>query len=209
MSVKATMDALVRDIEKLKKSGISKTIGKRISEFKARKSDNELFSELCFCILTANYNAEGGIRIQKEIGNGFFSLSEKRLAWKLKQLGHRFPNMRAEYIAEARSKKDLLISKIREEAELRNWVADNIKGLGYKEASHLLRNIGFDDYAIVDFHIIDLLEKYRIIERPKTLTHRKYMEIENVLKKIAEKTKLTLAELDLYLWYMETGTVLK
>ena len=92
---------------------------------------------------------------------------------------------------------------------LREWIVKNIKGLGLKESSHFLRNIGFDDYAIIDFHIVDLLVKYNIIQRPKSLTKKKYLEIEETLRKIAEKTNLTLAELDLYLWYMETGKILK
>jgi len=63
--------------------------------------------------------------------------------------------------------------------------------------------------AIIDYHIVDVLVRYGIIERPKTLTRRKYLEIESILEKIAERTGLTLGELDLYLWYMETGKVLK
>jgi N-glycosylase/DNA lyase len=35
------------------------------------------------------------------------------------------------------------------------------------------------------------------------------MEIEKILKTIATQTNLTLAELDLYLWYMETGKIFK
>jgi len=93
--------------------------------------------------------------------------------------------------------------------ERRAWLVDNIKGLGYKEASHFLRNIGFDDYAIIDFHILDLLERYRLIKKPKTLTTKQYRKIEHVLQKLATKTNLTLAELDLYLWYLETGKILK
>jgi N-glycosylase/DNA lyase len=85
----------------------------------------------------------------------------------------------------------------------------NIKGLGYKEASHFLRNIGFDDYAIIDSHILDILKRYNLIKQPKTLTKKKYIEIENILQKIAKQTHLTLAELDLYLWYLETGKILK
>jgi len=66
-----------------------------------------------------------------------------------------------------------------------------------------------DDYAIIDFHIIDILTDYKLIKKPKTITKKKYLEIENVLKKIADKTNLSLAELDLYLWYLETGKILK
>jgi N-glycosylase/DNA lyase len=204
------MEKIIRAIEKLKKADVRKLVDERIQGFKNIKSD-EFFDEMCFCILTANFTADRSIEIQKKIGKGFCCLPEKKLAQKLRQFGHRFPNARARYIAEARKSKEKLAQAMNglKGAELRNWLVQNIKGLGYKEASHFLRNIGYDDYAIIDFHIIDLLEKHRIIERPKTLTHKKYLEIESVLKKLAEKTRLTLAELDLYMWYMETGKVLK
>jgi len=46
-------------------------------------------------------------------------------------------------------------------------------------------------------------------QKTKSLNKNKYLEAENILKKIAEKTNLSLGELDLYLWYLETGKVLK
>ena len=85
----------------------------------------------------------------------------------------------------------------------------NVKGIGPKEASHFLRNIGYSGFAILDFHIINILARYGLIEKPKTLTKRRYLEIEELLRSIAAKTDLSLAELDLYLWYMETGKILK
>jgi N-glycosylase/DNA lyase len=48
-----------------------------------------------------------------------------------------------------------------------------------------------------------------MIERPKTLTEKRYLEIEQVLEGLGKKVNLNLAELDLYLWYLETGKVLK
>jgi N-glycosylase/DNA lyase len=56
---------------------------------------------------------------------------------------------------------------------------------------------------------VDVLAEHGIIEEPKALTKNKYIEIEQVLRDLAETTGLTLSELDLYLWYMETGKVLK
>ena len=92
---------------------------------------------------------------------------------------------------------------------LRTWLVQNIKGLGYKEASHFLRNIGYDDYAIIDFHIIDILTQYGFIKKPKSLSKKRYLEIEQDLNHIAQLCDLTLAELDFYLWYLETGKILK
>jgi len=207
------MQDLVEEIKALKNSEIGQTINKRIREFKElnKKPDEEIFKELCFCILTANYNAEKTIKIQNEIGDCFSKDSEEVLAKKLKDYGHRYPNTRAKYIAESCESKDLLMKVIRSNHgnNLRDWIVNNVKGLGYKEASHFLRNIGFDDFAIIDFHIIDILARYKLISEPKTLTRRKYLEIENILRGLGKKTDTTLAELDLYLWYLETGKILK
>lgn len=207
------MDKLIVKIESLKNGEIGELINNRIKEFQNvnRESINELFNELCFCTLTANFNAEKSIKIQNEIGDSFITLSEGDLAKKLKNLGHRFPNTRAKYISESSICRDLVQKNVKslEGEKLRKWIVNNIKGLGYKEASHFLRNIGFDDFAIIDFHIIDILVRYKLIEKPRAITRKIYFEIEKLLKKIAEKSDLSLAELDLYLWYMETGKVLK
>lgn len=205
---------LINTLKKLKKSRVKEMVEKRIEEFKEmkNKSNEEIFKELCFCILTANFNAEKSIKIQEEIGDGFLKLPEERLAKKLKDLGHRYPKARARYIVEARRFKGLLkkiINSYKDEKRLREWFVKNVKGLGYKEASHFLRNIGFFNLAILDFHILDVLEKNNLIEKPKALTKKRYLEIEGLLEKLAKKLRLSLAELDLYLWYTETGKILK
>ncbi len=208
------MDQLVSDIEELKDSEIAETIEERMNEFEGlgNMDNSSIFKELCFCITTANFNAERSIKMQSEIDDGYCELPEDELVEKLREFGHRFPNARAGYIVEAREHKDSVkenIEKFESEADLRHWLAKNVKGLGYKESSHFLRNIGFKNLAIIDFHIIDLLVRHGIIDRPKTLTPSRYMRIESVLAELADKTGLSLAELDLYLWYMETGKVLK
>ena len=206
-------EKLLQSIDILREGDLKKLVDAKIKEFKEidRRSSDEIFQEMCFCILTANFNAEKCIKIQKEIGNGFLTLSEKDLAKKLAELGHRFPNARANYISKSmkyiESLKEIIHSP--NDKNLREWLVKNMKGLGYKEASHFLRNIGFDDYAIIDFHIIDILVRHNLIKRPNVLTKKRYLEIEQVLKKIAGKLDLSLAKLDLYLWYIETGKILK
>ena len=210
-------DQLLLKISKLKKSKIKQSVDIRTSQFKRlSKSSNpdKIFSELSFCILTANYDAARAIRIQKEINkeNGFSTMTKRQLAGRLMELGYRFPNTRADYIINARRDLQKIMYSLRKLKgyELRDWLVKNVKGLGYKEASHFLRNIGYVDYAIIDFHIIDLLVKYGLIDmNNNTITKKTYLEIENVLREIAIRTMLNLAELDLYLWYMETGKILK
>ncbi|MBS3074740.1 N-glycosylase/DNA lyase [Candidatus Pacearchaeota archaeon] len=213
------MQALISQVNEVKNqnvNNIKEIIINRIKEFESisKGSAEDIFKELCFCLLTANYSSAGGIKIQKTVGNGFMALSEAELAEMLHGLGHRFPNARAKFIIEARRhlKNIPVVLKNLEGEELRGWFVDNIKGFGHKEASHFLRNIGFKDYAVVDFHIVDILNRHNLlegIERKKALNKKKYHYVEGVLRRLSESLNMSLAELDLYLWYLETGKVLK
>ncbi|HLE05946.1 MAG TPA: N-glycosylase/DNA lyase [Candidatus Nanoarchaeia archaeon] len=194
------------DLKKVKQEK-GELINERLEQFKKVKNDNDIFKELCFCLLTANFNAERAIKIQQEINDGFLTMTKEELAIKLKELGYRYPNTRAGYISEAQIKKDEILNafKTLKEYELREWLADNVKGLGMKESSHLLRNTGYTNSAIIDFHIIDLMEREELITRPKNLNKKNYLLIEDKLKNLNNN----LAELDLMLWYLETGKILK
>lgn len=208
------MERLAKDIEKLRNREIKQVIGARLQEYKeaGKKLDEDVFGELCFVILAAHYSAEGSLKIQNDVRRGFCYLPEEQLVEKLKRHGHRFPEARAKYIIEARKHIPSLKSTMEafeNEEELRVWLTKNVKGIGIKTASQFLRNIGYENLAIVDFHIIDILVRYGVIKRPKALTTKKYLEIEGTLKTLAEKLDMNLAELDLYLWYIETGKVLK
>ena len=205
---------LSRKVEELKKEHISKVVAHKIRQFEelGKKGNEAWFSELCFCLLTANCSASTGIRIQKEIGRGFLTLHEEDLAEKLKKLGHRFPNTRAKFIYDARSYPDIkdIVTSFKDERKARSWIVRHIKGLGWKESSHFLRNVGYKNVAIIDRHILRTMEKYGLIPRvPKNLNRRFYLEYEEKLEKLAEKAGIALGELDLYLWYMATGKVLK
>lgn len=210
------MKSLINLVNKLKESPQKTIVDNRMSEFEelGKKDSNELFKELCFCFMTANFQAKKSIEIQKEIDNGFLTWTEEQLSKKLKEKGHRFPRARANFMVLARPYKNSLkdeLQKFEDEIQLRGWIVKTFKGLGMKESSHFLRNIGYKNLAIIDFHIVDLLARHNLIEKPKnkSLTPKKYLEIENVLRQLAKETNTNLGELDLYLWYEETGTILK
>ena len=78
-----------------------------------------------------------------------------------------------------------------------------------KEASHFLRNTGSQSLAILDRHILNILAEHKLIVKPKTLTPQKYKEIEQVFTNMASTLRISPAKLDLILWYMQTGEVLK
>ncbi|MFA5333300.1 MAG: N-glycosylase/DNA lyase [Candidatus Nanoarchaeia archaeon] len=201
----------------LKNSKVKELVGNRLKEFseKNKKSNEDWYSELCFCILTANSRAKTAINIQNELGyKGFFEKNQQELEKIISKNKHRFSSMKSRYLIKAREHKNLqlkineLISKGQE--QVRNHLAENILGIGLKEASHFLRNIGFFELAILDRHILALLKAHGYInEVPKTLTKKEYYRIEKIFQKIASELKMSPAELDLYMWYMRTGEVLK
>lgn len=209
------MKNLVSEIKKLRKSSVGKKVGKRLKEFESfrNKDTKEWFSELCLCILTANSKAVTALKIQEKLtSKGFCEYSHDLIKETIKKNKHRFHNNKANYIISAREHiniKDKII-KQKSEPEAREWLVKNIKGLGYKEASHFLRNVGYKNLAILDRHILSLMKENGFLKQmPKTLTRKNYLSIEKIFKKIAEIVNMSCAELDLYMWYMKTGEVLK
>ena len=86
----------------------------------------------------------------------------------------------------------------------------DIKGIGFKEASHFLRNIGYKGYTILDKHIINSLIELGVINKKNLPSNReKYLEIEKKFKKYAEKNNFDIDELDLLIWSEKTGKILK
>ena len=212
------MNRLIREIGRLRKSEIKKKVEGRLAEFKAlgQKGNKEWFSELCFCILTANSKARSAIAIQKELGvRGFCECAQGDIRKCIIRHKHRFHNNKAKYIVDARRfvriKDKIKSPGLMPKGEAaRQWLVDNIKGIGYKEASHFLRNVGYTGLAILDRHILNLMVENDFLgERPKQLNRKDYLLIEKKFKKIASKLKMNAAELDLYMWYMKAGDVLK
>ena len=131
----------------------------------------------------------------------------------------RFKNKKAEYIVEARklfsSKGRIFIkSKIKRFSNVytaREWLVRNAKGIGYKEASHFLRNIGSgENFAILDRHILKNLKSLGVIQKiPDSLSRSRYYNIERRMKKFSEKINIPMSHLDLLMWYKETGEVFK
>ncbi|PYS70570.1 MAG: hypothetical protein DMF69_13110 [Acidobacteria bacterium] len=139
----------------------------------------------------------------------------------LKKAGaHRFPVARPRYIvttrAYFRANFDMALrQRLRSFAdpfERRDWLAQEkqIKGLGYKESSHFLRNIGVKGHAILDKHVMRCLAEVGVIDSSRPPANRKgYLEIEQKFLQFAKDIKVNCDELDLVLWSMKTGEILK
>ncbi|MEM2540060.1 MAG: N-glycosylase/DNA lyase [Candidatus Methanomethylicia archaeon] len=166
--------------------------------------------ELAFCISVANSKALNGLLFQNSIME--WDLENREIVRKtLENSRIRFYNRKTEYIIKSIQKFNLINNILDKNTyTVREWLVENVKGLGYKEASHFLRNIGRDDVAIIDRHVLRYLHKNNYIDKiPGNLSRKTYLEIEKILEDIADENDLNLAELDLYIWYYETGKILK
>ena len=83
--------------------------------------------------------------------------------------------------------------------------------MGYKEASHFLRNIGMGErLAILDRHILKNLVLLGVLDEvPMSMNANRYLEIEKRLLDYSDKIKIPADHLDLLLWYKETGEIFK
>jgi len=178
--------------------------------------DKRIFEELTFCILTSAAGPKMGLRSVEALKDVLIAGDENELYMKLVDV-HKYPE-RASYIVHTREylKREFdfrlksLVRSFDDPIQRRDFFATNkdIKGIGFLQASHFLRNIGFTGYAILDRNIVRSLYEFGLIDSLKPPnTRKKYLEIESQLKQLAEDLGIVVDELDLLLWSMKTGHI--
>lgn len=205
-------------------SNIKDIISKRLEEFSLvwmSEDDERLFAEFIFCHLTPQSRAKTAWEAVKCLMKYGYLLYGNIDEIRSCLTGVRFRNKKAHYILLSRNKywyynygfrKFLLDIGLPDDVHsAREYLVKYVKGMGYKEASHFLRNIGFGkDIAILDRHILKNLALVGAIpEVPKSLTKKRYMEIEDKMRQLSVDIGIPLDHLDLLLWYLEAGEVFK
>lgn len=202
---------------------IRKDIEQRLNDFSKidrEADDHALFCELAFCLFTPQSKAVScwaaveSLRDSRLIASG----TRDKIARTLRRRV-RFHRNKSGYFIEARNffldGKD---SSLRETLDgfpsshaAREWLVHNIRGLGYKEASHFLRNIGRGrGIAILDRHILRNLVDLDVIKKiPSTLTPRHYLATEDAMASFSRASGIPIDHLDLLLWCHETGQIFK
>ena len=182
-------------------------------------SEEDIFIELVFCLLTPQTKARQGEKAVK-------LLLEKDLVFQgtVAELSKhlnivRFRNKKAEYLVRAREQftrnGNITLKKTLEQLEspraMRGYLSREVKGFGLKEASHFLRNIGLGaELAILDRHILKNLALAGCIAGvPDSITPARYLAIEKSMTGLAAELDIPLEHLDFVLWYMETGDIYK
>lgn len=205
---------ILEEVGRLMNSEVADIITGRADEFReiGKGSKEEIFGELCFCLLTANTSAELGIRTQNLIGlEGFLNYDRTHLRDELKRIRYRFYNVRSNFIVDARWIIDELPDLLRapNRYDTREYLVENVKGIGYKEASHFLRNVGVFDFAILDKHIMKMLAEEYKFKLPKAVSRKEYYSNEEKVIDLAERVNLEPGIFDLYMWRIATGKIIK
>jgi N-glycosylase/DNA lyase len=197
---------------------VAEAIGERLSEFRSfdRRDHGRLFGELVFCLLTPQSSARRADRAVRELSlNGLLiDGGVGEVASVLRRCGVRFHNRKALYVVRNRlelgSGRRITEMLVDDAAEAREILVKNVWGLGYKESSHFLRNIGYSGVAILDRHVLRGLAGLGVLRSPTPPTSRRaYLRIERLFIEAAEAVGVEPEALDLLLWYEATGEVFK
>ena len=217
------------DLEKIRKAEDERMpeVEERLQEFSELKDANEyrLFKELIFVILTSQTSAKKAWEAAEQLERHGLILEgdETQIAEVLQENEVQYEQNKASYIVQNMQKlsqptlqdptNELKISNKIDDSNLektRRWMVENLQGVGWKGASHFLRNIGYGDIAIVSNYIAEDLYELGLTEEPSQPSNEKeYLEAEEKMKELAEKLDLSVEALDLVLWSMETGEVFK
>lgn len=179
-------------------------------------NDEEIFYRVVFCLLvpagSARKTDDCLVRL-RQIDYMHQSIDELSL-YNILRPYIRFPKQKTVRLHSFKRMAKGFISYLRKNyAEdngpyLRQALVDRVAGMGFKAASHFLRNMGVTDLAIIDTHIL----KYRIYYMPRgkqdymPSSPKKYLELEENFKVWArEEFGLTAAHLDWLIWCKESG----
>lgn len=189
-------------------------IRQRLREF-ALVPKEDYFYELVYCLLTPQSSAVNAAKAVEVLKQADFFCSQIEPAPLLHQKSFyvRFHNTKGRHLLLAKEQFGEIMSHLTDGApshQVREWLVKNVKGLGWKEAAHFLRNVGHRDLAILDRHILRNLKRHGVIRSlPTSLTTKKYHAIERKFVRFAAAVDIPMDELDLLFWSNETGEILK
>lgn len=203
-------------------------INSRLEEFQALRtaSDERLFKELTFVILTSQSSAKNSWNAANRLDKEELLTDPERTEIEniLELNDIRFEERKSQYITEnfsflsqptfSDSSTDLKIqSRIKPNNldKTRKWVVENIKGVSWKGASHFLRNIGFgNDFAILSEHSLSVLSDLGAINSvTPPSTRKEYLETEKQVQDFSKEIGMEIQALDLTVWSYRTDEVFK
>lgn len=176
---------------------------------------SKYFYELCYCLLTPQSSARNASLVQEKLELSDFQNVDFDPTEFIASSEHyiRFHNQKAKRLINLKEIYPNVMNILDSEStpfDKRNDIHKLVKGIGLKESSHFMRNIGYRNLAIIDRHLLKNLLRCEVIDEiPKTISLNKYFEIERKFLEYGEKVNISIDHLDLLFWSYETGFILK
>jgi N-glycosylase/DNA lyase len=185
--------------------------------FAMQNNPAEIWTQKIFCLLSSQFNAVRAANIAHCLVEAvpFFdqsltlgSIEEACFTFlSSSKAGYRFPKSRALQIsqcwfpfAQIKDQYHDYVSSFGSERCARNQIVERFPGLGLKQGSMFLRNIGAaKTLSVVDTHILFYLDVCHGW-RADRLTPAKYLEAEDILTEAAARHSLDLNVFDTVVW---------
>ncbi|MFW6029351.1 MAG: N-glycosylase/DNA lyase [Halanaerobiales bacterium] len=195
-------------------------IKSRLRDFKDSwfTNDEDIFTEMAFCVFTPQSKAHAGWNAATQLRDSelLFTGSADEIGPILSSNGVRFHKNKTRYLLENREKfypntKIKLMDYLNDNIiTARENLKRDVKGWGYKEASHFLRNIGFgDEIAILDRHILRTLIGEGVIKEMPSNLGRDYLLVEKKMLNYCHEVGIEPDAMDLVMWYNVNGEFFK
>lgn len=177
-----------------------------VQRFKQIKTKHNVFYNMCFCILVPQTKFKivfETIELLKNAQFFFKSINKEELLDVISSI--RFKSRKFDYLLQAKlgfeqfyKELILILESERDTRVIRKFVVGRIKGMGLKASSHFLRNIGIEDLAIVDSHILQYFGyKDKKID---------YFKVEDQIRDRAKNLGISIAVYDALIWGQKSGT---
>jgi N-glycosylase/DNA lyase len=174
-----------------------------------------IFYEFCFCIMTPQTSAKNAWQVQNKLIEKDFLNTKFNPKSILTDKKHyiRFHNTKSQRLLNAidyKKRLDEILSSNINQYEKRNIIKSEFIGIGMKEASHFLRNIGYKKFAIIDRHILKMLYLCEVLnDTTPPKNDEQYLEIEQKIIDFSAKIDIDMDILDLLFFAHSNGEVMK
>jgi N-glycosylase/DNA lyase len=176
-----------------------------VGRFKRQKSDEEIFYDLCFCLLVPQTKFSAVRPLVAGLQEVDFYNHPENLPDQNYFRPARYYNNKRRYISMIHPVfSDVLMTVRRVYSNLeelkREMIRNTVQGMGMKTTSHFLRDQGAQHLAIIDTHILKFMEA----KAPKN--NNEYLALESRFRYVAIQNNLTVAELDIFIWKTYSNT---
>lgn len=183
--------------------------------YNIRANKDQVRGTMVSCLLSSGWNYEKALKASNLFVQEFPSSqtppSEKELEKFLSsaRIRHRFPVSKAKQLHSSIVRlnsfpSDFLFEATnqKEERIVREVVQKRFSGLGYKQTSMFLRNIGAaTSLAVIDAHIIWYLE-VALGVKSGNITKKRYIELEDIVRDLSDRFEIEMNYFDIILWVL-------